>query len=188
MRPEGSASPCQARRLQGATTDTPGEGLPRQGEGEAGGQVRPPGTGTPGMRCPGLRGVSDSHGDGDGHNVTGPWGPVTPNQQIPAWGCGRNLGSPSCTLSLVASWWCRKYPAIRSPQQREGYKGVFQDQLAEYKELLGDIRTTGRRLRDPEVTMGRWPPPTSRTVGPWAGAVASGIGCDELAGLCGDTG
>ncbi|KAK2542226.1 hypothetical protein Q9233_000318 [Columba guinea] len=56
-----------------------------------------------------------------------------------------------------------KYPAIRSRQQREGYKGVFQDQLAEYKELLGDIRTTWRRLRDPEVTMGRWPRHTSRT-------------------------
>lgn len=100
------------------------------------------------------------------------------------------MGSPSCTLSLVASWWCRKYPAIRSPQQREGYKGVFQDQLAEYKELLGDIRTTWRRLRDPEVMMGRWPRHTSRTVGLWAGAMwlASGVGCDELAGLCGDTG
>ncbi|NXL40351.1 MALD2 protein, partial [Glaucidium brasilianum] len=33
-----------------------------------------------------------------------------------------------------------KYPAIRSPRQREGYKGVFQDQLAEYTELLGELR------------------------------------------------
>ncbi|OPJ86636.1 small conductance calcium-activated potassium channel protein 1 isoform B [Patagioenas fasciata monilis] len=57
----------------------------------------------------------------------------------------------------------RKYPAIRSPQQREGYKGVFQDQLAEYKELLGDIRTTERGLRDPEVTMGQRHRHTSRT-------------------------
>ncbi|NXX84260.1 MALD2 protein, partial [Urocolius indicus] len=32
-----------------------------------------------------------------------------------------------------------KYPAIRSPQQREGYKGVFQDQRAEYTELLGEL-------------------------------------------------
>ncbi|PKK17892.1 MARVEL domain-containing protein 2, transcript variant X2 [Columba livia] len=62
-----------------------------------------------------------------------------------------------------------KYPAIRSPQQREGYKGVFQDQLAEYKELLGDIRTTWRRLRDLEVTMGRWPRHTSRTLSAWRG-------------------
>ncbi|NXJ96491.1 OCEL1 protein, partial [Corythaixoides concolor] len=39
-----------------------------------------------------------------------------------------------------------KYPAIRSPRQREAYKGVFQDQLAEYTELLGEIRATRRSL------------------------------------------
>uniref|UniRef100_A0A8C8AZE6 OCEL domain-containing protein n=1 Tax=Otus sunia TaxID=257818 RepID=A0A8C8AZE6_9STRI len=36
------------------------------------------------------------------------------------------------------------YPAIRSPGQQEGYKGVFQDQLAEYTELLGEVRATRR--------------------------------------------
>ncbi|NXS50541.1 MALD2 protein, partial [Balaeniceps rex] len=43
-----------------------------------------------------------------------------------------------------------KYPAIRSPRQREGYKGVFQDQLAEYTELLGEVRATRRRIGEPE--------------------------------------
>ncbi|NWI25085.1 MALD2 protein, partial [Sula dactylatra] len=43
-----------------------------------------------------------------------------------------------------------KYPAIRSPRQREGYKGVFQDQLAEYTELLGEVRATRRRLGELE--------------------------------------
>ncbi|XP_068277049.1 occludin/ELL domain-containing protein 1 [Nyctibius grandis] len=57
-----------------------------------------------------------------------------------------------------------KYPAIRSPRQREGYKGVFQDQLAEYTELLGDVRAARRRLGDPQVATGRLPPRTpSRT-------------------------
>ncbi|XP_074933313.1 occludin/ELL domain-containing protein 1 isoform X2 [Phalacrocorax aristotelis] len=57
-----------------------------------------------------------------------------------------------------------KYPAIRSPRQREGYKGVFQDQLAEYTELLGDVRATRRRLGELEAAMGRLPRhATSRT-------------------------
>uniref|UniRef100_A0A663E557 Occludin/ELL domain containing 1 n=1 Tax=Aquila chrysaetos chrysaetos TaxID=223781 RepID=A0A663E557_AQUCH len=57
-----------------------------------------------------------------------------------------------------------KYPAIRSPRQREGYKGVFQDQLAEYTELLGEVRTAQRRLRETEAAMGRLPRhATSRT-------------------------
>lgn len=50
-----------------------------------------------------------------------------------------------------------KYPAIRSPRQREGYKGVFQDQLAEYTELLGEVRATRRRLGELEAAMG-WLP------------------------------
>ncbi|CAM9765820.1 unnamed protein product [Bubo scandiacus] len=43
-----------------------------------------------------------------------------------------------------------KYPAIRSPGQREGYKGVFQDQLAEYTELLGEVRAARRGRGGPE--------------------------------------
>ncbi|XP_042650179.1 occludin/ELL domain-containing protein 1 [Tyto alba] len=50
-----------------------------------------------------------------------------------------------------------KYPAIRSPWQREGYKGVFQDQLAEYTELLGEIRAGRPRPRELEAAMGWWP-------------------------------
>ncbi|NXC77821.1 MALD2 protein, partial [Anhinga anhinga] len=57
-----------------------------------------------------------------------------------------------------------KYPAIRSRRQREGYKGVFQDQLAEYTELLGEVRATRRRLGELEAAMGRLPRhATSRT-------------------------
>ncbi|KAM6331925.1 occludin/ELL domain-containing protein 1 [Alca torda] len=74
-----------------------------------------------------------------------------------SWVRGGHRGSPSRTLSLVASWRCRKYPAIRSPRQREGYKGVFQDQLAEYTELLGEVRAARRGLCEPEAAMGRQP-------------------------------
>ncbi|XP_074707952.1 occludin/ELL domain-containing protein 1 isoform X2 [Strix uralensis] len=59
-----------------------------------------------------------------------------------------------------------KYPAIRSPGQREGYKGVFQDQLAEYTELLGEVRAARRGRGGPEGPGGQWPRHvTSRTDG-----------------------
>ncbi|XP_037239504.1 occludin/ELL domain-containing protein 1 isoform X2 [Falco rusticolus] len=55
-----------------------------------------------------------------------------------------------------------KYPAIRSPRQREGYKGVFQDQRAEYTELLGEVRTARWQLGGPEAAMAQ-PRTTSTT-------------------------
>ncbi|XP_075300044.1 occludin/ELL domain-containing protein 1 [Opisthocomus hoazin] len=48
-----------------------------------------------------------------------------------------------------------RYPAIRSPRQREGYAAVFQDQRAEYAELLGELRAAWRGLGGPAVG----PPP-----------------------------
>ncbi|XP_027652208.2 occludin/ELL domain-containing protein 1 isoform X4 [Falco rusticolus] len=56
-----------------------------------------------------------------------------------------------------------KYPAIRSPRQREGYKGVFQDQRAEYTELLGEVRTARWQLGGPEAAMAQ--PRTTSTTG-----------------------
>ncbi|KAI6072354.1 Occludin/ELL domain-containing protein 1 [Aix galericulata] len=46
---------------------------------------------------------------------------------------------------------CRKYPAIRSGRQREGYRAVFSDQHAEYRELLGEVREARRRLGELEA-------------------------------------
>lgn len=106
-------------------------------------------------------------GEGD----TEPLGTNREGPTCPGGECGEHRGSPSRTLSLVAWWRCRKYPAIRSPRQREGYKGVFQDQLAEYTELLEEVRAARRRLGGPEAAMGRLPQhTTSRTVGPSVGA------------------
>ncbi|NXK46753.1 MALD2 protein, partial [Chauna torquata] len=48
---------------------------------------------------------------------------------------------------------CRKYPAIRSGQQREEYRAVFTDQHAEYKELLGEVRAARRRLGQLEAAV-----------------------------------
>ncbi|XP_076215364.1 occludin/ELL domain-containing protein 1 [Aptenodytes patagonicus] len=75
---------------------------------------------------------------------------------------GEKLGAGSVPPGLVprpraVPDYVVKYPAIRSPQQREGYKGVFQDQLAEYTELLGEVRAARRRLGELEAAMGQLP-------------------------------
>uniref|UniRef100_A0A493THE1 OCEL domain-containing protein n=1 Tax=Anas platyrhynchos platyrhynchos TaxID=8840 RepID=A0A493THE1_ANAPP len=57
---------------------------------------------------------------------------------------------------------CRKYPAIRSGRQREGYRAVFCDQHAEYRELLGEVREARRRLGELEAAAHH---ALSRTVG-----------------------
>ncbi|KAF1547564.1 MARVEL domain-containing protein 2, partial [Eudyptula albosignata] len=85
-----------------------------------------------------------------------------PSRRVPHTEEGEKSGAGSVPPEL-APWphavpdYVVKYPAIRSPRQREGYKGIFQDQLAEYTELLGEVRATRRRLGELEAAMGRLP-------------------------------
>ncbi|XP_074421693.1 occludin/ELL domain-containing protein 1 [Larus michahellis] len=85
-----------------------------------------------------------------------------PPRRVPPTEEGKKPGARTVPPGL-APWphgvpdYVVKYPAIRSPRQREGYKGVFQDQLAEYTELLREVRTARRGLREPEAAMGRQP-------------------------------
>uniref|UniRef100_A0A8C6ZWA5 OCEL domain-containing protein n=1 Tax=Nothoprocta perdicaria TaxID=30464 RepID=A0A8C6ZWA5_NOTPE len=51
----------------------------------------------------------------------------------------------------------QKYPAIRSAPQREQYKAVFCDQLAEYRELRGRLRAARRALGELDALMSRAP-------------------------------
>ncbi|KAM9515897.1 occludin/ELL domain-containing protein 1 [Guaruba guarouba] len=61
-----------------------------------------------------------------------------------------------------------RYPVIRSSQQREGYKGVFQDQLWEYTDLLWEIRSmlpreleAGSAGKAPAAQWAHWGPAPS---------------------------
>ncbi|NXI35348.1 MALD2 protein, partial [Galbula dea] len=58
----------------------------------------------------------------------------------------RPVPSGLCPQSHADPDYVVRYPAIRSPQQREGYKGVFQDQLAEYTDLLQELRAMWQKL------------------------------------------
>ncbi|XP_009070234.1 PREDICTED: occludin/ELL domain-containing protein 1-like, partial [Acanthisitta chloris] len=57
------------------------------------------------------------------------------------------------TLSHSIPDYVVRYPTIRSLQQREGYKGVFQDQLAEYMDLLQELRA---KCHPPSRTDSAW--------------------------------
>lgn len=113
------------------------------------------------MHSPGLCGVSApprGRAQPRGRLSQSPGHPPRPTIRVPlAWVCGQRpgWGSLSHTLSPAALRCHRRYPAIRSPRQREGYKGVFQDQLAEYTELLGQVRATWHGLGAQEVRVAR---------------------------------
>ncbi|XP_053906331.1 occludin/ELL domain-containing protein 1 isoform X2 [Cuculus canorus] len=86
--------------------------------------------------------------------------PGRPPWRIPPTKDGKKLGFRSIPPRLgprprAVPDYVVKYPEIQSPRQREGYKGVFQDQLAEYTELLGEVRAAWWRRGELEVAARR---------------------------------
>ena len=60
---------------------------------------------------------------------------------------------------------CRKYPSIRTNEERDQYRAVFKDQYAEYKELHADVQAAVKRFEEMDKLIRRLPQnPANRMV------------------------
>ncbi|XP_067087967.1 MARVEL domain-containing protein 2b isoform X1 [Osmerus mordax] len=62
---------------------------------------------------------------------------------------------------LVIADYVAKYPTIRTEEERDQYKAVFNDQYAEYKELHAEVQALSRKFEDMDEMMRNLPPRSS---------------------------
>ncbi|XP_067824741.1 uncharacterized protein [Heptranchias perlo] len=90
---------------------------------------------------------------------------VTNNIQLRANGSGtfnKSIPAGYIPKPLIVPDYVTKYPKIETAEERERYKGVFNDQYAEYKELHSQIHAASRKFRELRLLIEKLPRYTER--------------------------